>query len=400
VSRSDDDDLVEGRARRSHAFTTVGVMVALVASLPLVYSRLGGGVGDPDPVPTAAVPSPLGEPDRPVPGLAGRLVFTTFETRGSPGRQQQLWVVDLRTGALSEGPMVPAVEELWVADPARGWLVLVTADRRAGGIAYLLTGLSPGAEPIELARGQLLSLSTDGGALLVGRSEPTGRMGPGCEGHRYVVSRVDVGSGAEVTLGEGRLACGTLVSGTLVGQTPIVSFVRRGQPEVRRLDPGNATFLLLPGVAHVSGSPAGRLLLVQPERGVLKGLGVWPRTPTGPALIWPSVGAPRPLVTGERVYAQRVVAWSPDGGRVVVGGIVGDERSLWLVYVPAGTLEPLLPPNSFPLRSAFSGATFDDRGNAFAGAPGTLVVATGTGVAPIELPAGAPSPVGPVVWLP
>lgn len=394
-----DDDLVEGRARRSHAFTVVAVMVALVAALPLAYARLSGDGGG-DPVPSAAVPSPLptGEADQP--GPAGRLVFTTFETRGSPDLQQQLWVLDLRTGVLSEGPMVPTVEELWVADPDRGWLVMVTGDRRAGGIAYLLTGLSPATEPIELARGELLSLSTDGAALLAGRSEPTGRTGPVCEGHRYVLSRVDVGSGAKVTLDEGRLACGTLVSGTLVGETPIVSFVRRGRPEVRRLDPGDATFLLLPGVAHVSGSPTGRLLLVQPERGVLKGLGVWPRTPTGPALIWPSVGAPRPLVTGERVYVQRVVAWSPDGGRVVVGGIVDDERSLWLVYVPAGTMVPLLPPNSFPLRSAFSGAAFDDAGNAYGGAPGTLVVASEAAIAPIPLPPDAPSPAGPVAWLP
>lgn len=397
-----DDDLVEGRARRSRAFATVGVMVALVVALPLAYAWLNGQRADPEPASRADAlppPRPAAEGTPPVPGLHGRLVFTTFETRGSPGQPQQIWVLDLATGVLTEGPSVPTVEELWVADHERGWLVLVTATTRADGIAYLLTGLTPDAQPVELARGDILSLSPDGTGLLVGASEPTGRTGPGCEGRRYMLSHVVVESGAQATLAEGRLACGSVVSGTLHEGVPMISVVRDGTPEVRLLSPEGPA-VLFRRLAHLSSSPRGTVLFVEPERGVLKGLGVWPRTPTGPALVWPRAGTPRPLVTGARLYAQRVLAWSADGGRVVVAGIVGDERGLWLVYVPAGTMEPLLPPNSFPLRSAFSGATFDDVGRAFGGAPGTLVAATDEGVVPIPLPAEAPSPVGPVAWLP
>ncbi|HEX6230607.1 MAG TPA: hypothetical protein VF029_02730 [Actinomycetota bacterium] len=396
------DDLAEGRARRSRAFVTIGAMVGLVALLPLAYAWLSDGrEGSTTVAPSARPASPSADDawSPPVADLHGRLVFTTFETAGSPGGEQQIWVLDLSTGALSQGPLVPTAEELWVADPARRWLVLVTAPMRAEGTAYLLTGLTPGAEPVELASGDLLSLSADGSGLFVGRSERTGRTGPACERHRYTLSRVAVESGARVTLAEGRLPCGHVVSGTVLGNAPMISVVHRGRPEVRLLRPRDPA-VLFRGLAHLSSSPRGTVLLVEPERGVLRGLGVWPRTPTGPALVWPGAGAPRPLLSGERLYAQRVVAWSPDGGRVVVGGIVGDERGLWLVYVPAGTFEPLLPPNSFPLRSAFSGAAFDDRGRAFGGAPGTLVVATEEGVVPIPLPPDAPSPVGPVAWLP
>jgi hypothetical protein len=60
---------------------------------------------------------------------------------------------------------------------------------------------------------------------------------------------------------------------------------------------------------------------------------------------------------------------------------------------------PLLPPGSFPPRSAFAGATFDDEGTAFAGGPGVIVAATGQGVFPVPLPPGAPTPIGPVAWL-
>jgi hypothetical protein len=70
------------------------------------------------------------------------------------------------------------------------------------------------------------------------------------------------------------------------------------------------------------------------------------------------------------------------------------------VYVPAGTAELLLPPSSFPRRPAFSGAAFDDGGDVFAGRPGRIVVRTDTGSFPIALPPGAPSPIGPIGWLP
>jgi len=392
--RPPDDDLVEGRARRSGAFATVAVMVALIALLPFAAARLSGdGAAPADPADAERA-----SPGSPARDLHGRLVFTTFEARGSLARQQQLWVLDLATGVLIEGPLVPAVEELWVADADRGWLVLVAADAEAQGVAYLLTALTTTAAPLQLGRGDVVSMSPDGTELLLGRSEPIGRTAPACEGHRYELERVSVASGARSSVAEGRLRCGTLVAATLRGEVPLITFVRQGRLEVRAFGPEGES-LLFRDLAAISTSPRGAVLFVDPEGEVPRGLGVWPRTPTGPLLVWPGSGSPRPF-PDVRLYTQRVVAWSRTGGAAAIAGIVGDERGLWLVSVGTGAMTPLLPPNSFPLRSAFAGAAFDDLGRAFAGAPGTLVVSTVDGLVPLPLPQDAPSPVGPVAWLP
>lgn len=396
--RARDDDLVEGRARRSGAFATVAAMLALIALLPFVAARLAGDGASPAGRADAGVPPATGERSPPGQSLHGRLVFTTFEARGSLDRQQQLWVLDLATGALTEGPLVPAVEELWVADAERGWLVLVSAGADAQGVAYLLTALTTTAEPLELGRGDVVSMSSEGTELLVGRSEPIGQTSPGCEGHRYELERVSVASGARSTVAEGELSCGGMVAAVPRGEVPLVTLVDRGRPEVRAFGPEGEA-LLFRDLAAISSSPRGVVLFVDPEGEVPRGLGVWPRTPTGPLLVWPGSGSPRPF-PDVRLYAQRVVAWSGSGGSVAIAGIVDDQRGLWLVSVPTGAMTPLLPPNSFPLRSAFSGAAFDDRGRAFAGAPGALVVSTEDGLAPLSLPPDAPSPVGPVAWLP
>ena len=137
----------------------------------------------------------------------------------------------------------------------------------------------------------------------------------------------------------------------------------------------------------------------------MRPLGVWPGTATGPLAV-SSPGPPtgrspgRPLVPHARLFAERLVAWSRDGRAVVVSGIVGDERSMWLVRVAQGTVTRLLPPNSVPLRSAFSGATFDDADTLFVGSPGTITIQTRVGRSLLQLPAEAPSPAGPLAWLP
>jgi hypothetical protein len=146
-------------------------------------------------------------------------------------------------------------------------------------------------------------------------------------------------------------------------------------------------------------SPRGTLLFVAPE-GDLNALGVWPGTPAGSVFVWPGSGTPRPLVNGVDLFVQRVLAWSADGSQVVVNGSVDGDRGMWLVYVPAGTIEPLLRPGVLSRRSASSGAAFDDAGVAFAAIPGRIVVATDAGVFPLELPPEAPSPAGPLAWLP
>jgi hypothetical protein len=400
---SEERDLVEGRPRRAGAFLAGAIGIALIASLPFV-SRLvssdeapgvrGGAAG-----PTRGLPEDDAGATARVPDLHGRLVYTTFETEGFPERQQRLMVLDLATGRVEAGPSVAAVEELWVAQG--GILVLIADDAGTRGIAYAVSDLAPEARAVELARGDVLSLSSDRSALLVGRTGPAG-PGSRCVRRAFEVTTIAIPGGAGTGTASPVLrGCGELESGVFHVWS-VVSVVVDRRLAVNVVDDTGqgSSSALFRDLAVLSVSPRGTFLFADPEGGVPKGLGVWPRTPTGPLLAWPGSGSPRPLVTGSRLFAQRVIAWSPTGGDVIVAGIVGGERNLWRVYVPGGTAEPLLAPNSFPLRSAFSGATFDDAGNAFAGGPGTIVVSSDADVFPVALPTDAPSPVGPVAWLP
>jgi hypothetical protein len=397
--RRDDERAVEGRTRRGGQVLVVVLGLALLLALPPLYGLVSGDAGDPR-RPAATDAAPPAQPERVDDELRGRLVFTAFDrsTSASSDRRQRLWILDLQSGELSRGPLMPPVEQLWVADRSSGRVVIVADDGGEDGVAYVVDDLSSNADPREVAHGDVISLSTDGHALIVGRTERAAGTTAGCDAHTYTLDRVDLDTADETPVLSGRLDCGTLVSATLHRELAVASFVDDGRVEVRSIWPQNVS-TLFPDLAHVSVSPRGTFLFVDPADGDLNGLGVWPRTPTGRTLVWPAFGRPRPLVSGVRLFAQRVLGWSPDGGYVVVNGVVRDRRGMWLVYVPLGTAELLFPPNSFPLRSA-SGATFDDAGNVFAASPGRIVARTAAGTFPIPLGPDAPSPAGPIGWLP
>lgn len=77
---------------------------------------------------------------------------------------------------------------------------------------------------------------------------------------------------------------------------------------------------------------------------------------------------------------------------------------VWLfggpVGVAEGSMTRLLPAGSVPLRSAFSGASFDAEGNVFVGSSGQILVGMPDGLKALGLAPDAPSPAGPVAWLP
>jgi len=390
----DDDDLVEGRARRGRMLLAGAAGFALLVGLPFAFGILSGDPPPPDEAPTTGPTSPFF--GGAAADLHGRLVYTTFETEGSLG--QRLVVLDLATSSVGVGPLVPVTEELRAAGARGNQLLLIADDAGAQGVAFALSELSPIGRLREVAFGQVLSLSTDGTALLVGRSRPSGGDDVGCASHSVTLSRIDLATGRGRTLFEDRVSCGNLVSATLDRDRLVASFVRDGRAEVDAIWPQNPT-VLFRDLAHVSVSPRGTLLFVAPE-GDLNALGVWPGTPSGPVFVWPGSGTPRPLVSDVDLSAQRIVAWSADGSQVVVNGSVGGERGMWLVYVPAGTIEPLLRPGVLSRRPASSGAAFDDRGRVFAAVPGMIVVWTDAGAFPLALPLDAPSPAGPLAWLP
>ena len=372
-------------------------MLAVLGGLWVLGETLSGA-----PAPTtssgsdATVPALLSGP------LAGRLVYSTFESEGPVDRQQRLWVLDLASGRLTEGPLVPTAEELTPVGRDRSSILVVTDVARQGGVAYLLEDLSAAAVPVELARGDLVSVSSRADAVLVARTEPI--TDARCPGSRYVISRVAAATGARREVGRGDIPCGRLLSVTGVGRHVYASLLRSGRPETG-IVAGGRLRTTWPGRVLVSAGPDGAWLTVAADGGVVRPLGVWPGSPTGRL----TVSSPPPPSGRSRgpasirdvgLFAERTVAWSQDGRAVVVSGILDDDRSMWLVRVGRGSATQLLPPNSVPLRSAFSGATFDDTGRLFVGSLGSIVVETPTGRSLLPLPPGAPTPAGPVAWLP
>jgi hypothetical protein len=380
---------VEGRTRRLGSVSaTIVAFVAVIGALALASRWFGGGDAADRPVvatTTADTGRRVAETE-----LDGRLVYATFDVIGSPPLQQRLVVLGLADGTISEGPRIPRAEELFAAGRADDVLVVIADDAGRGGIAYAVEDLSADAEAREVARGDVITRAPSG-ELLVGDSM-FGRGG--CDGPSYVLTMVDPATG-DRHRGPGA-GCGQLLSAVAFRGGALVSVERGGT--VTTGSPGSAP--LLEGAAVLSRSPRGAYVLADTENGPVRRLGVWPGTPTGPLLVWPGAGAPRPLVQDVAMFGERVVAWSPSGSRVVVGGIRRDERGLWLVGVGTGTATLLGTPNVSPIRSAFAGATFDARGNAFVGSPGHIDVVTAEGRFPVPLPAGAPAPIGPIVWLP
>ncbi len=372
---SEGDELVEGRARRGRALIAGGLGLALLAALPLVSGLLAtdgpvtGAIG-----PTGS----LGDPSPPMTfaGLSGRLVYVADEP-GRPDRQR-LWVLDVATGFVSQGPRFPNAGgpyELLAAGPQRAWPILLRHGPRS--FAYLFPDLGATAEPLEIGRADLVALSSDGNTLLL--ADAAAGRSPGCEEPSYRLRTVEIyptPAGARFE----QLPCGRLTNVMLYGPDPVVTVLREGQRRVFVLRPDGADELFQGVVAL---GPSGvQLIAARGSR----------------LLVWPGGGALRPIVTGSQL-AGSVLATTFDGRYVAVDGRLGDDEGIWVVDVPAGTAFPVPPRANTPF-SLLSDATFDGEGRLFTAGPGRILEVRGSEVLPIRLPPGAPPPVGPVVWVP
>jgi hypothetical protein len=384
----------EGRARSGRGPLLAATMVALLAGVWIIGGRLSGEPTTPSPVPETIVSVSL-EPVVPEPPpLTGRLVYPTADAQGPTERPHRLWVLDLATGAISPGPRVPEVEELVAVGPDRSWILVTTDLGVRGGAAYLVRDLSPDGVPLEVASGARLAVSNGADAVVAARAEPP--LG-GCARSSHALLWVALARGAEREVVRGHV-CGRVLSVAAAGDQAYASTIRDRVPQIVSVDEGPVAFY--PGSALVSVGPDGSWLTVEGEAGGLRPLRVWPRTPTG-MLTW-SRGPSnrRPLVPGTRLLVERVVAWSSGGRAVVVNGIVEGRRSMWLVDIAEGSMSRLLPAGSVPPRSASSGAAFDAYGTVFVGRPGEILVGTREGLESLVLPPDAPTPSGPVAWLP
>lgn len=368
-----DDELAGGRVRRGRAVIAGALALALLGALPFVFGLLARD--DDAAVVTEVEGSTGGIPPGILANLSGRLVYVADVPGGT---RQRLAVLDLAEGSVTEGPGIPEMDAIYAAGPGREWLLLVRYEGRRA-VASVVREVTSDAEPVEVARGDLISLSPDGRSLLVADRD-VGRVA-GCGEPGYVLERVTLATGRHAPAYRGLLPCGTLWSATLyTSGIPVVSVGRSGEiPRVYALDPEGPEVLFQ---GH-GVSSTGAFLFAHQRRDLF---------------VWPGGGALRLVVTGSRLLGE-VVASSTDGRHIAVYGRIGDQVGVWLVDAAAGTAEPV-PPPGYPLLEELSDAAFDDIGTLFAAGAGRILALMGSALFPIRLPPGAPAPLGPVAWLP
>jgi hypothetical protein len=364
------------RGRRGALFGVLGLL--LVAAVTVAYGALGA---DPDPPPRATTTGPagptlrLGGPAVVVEGLTGRLVYAA-RSPTARGRDV-LWVLDLATGSVEAGPVVPRGFELLAAGGSGDW-VLILADARPGVRSYLLTEPTIGARPIELARSDVASLSRFGDELFV--ADFRGASEAACSG-RYEVQVVALASGEASPVDEGPLPCGLLSDGALYGSgTPVVSSIRGRWPPAGFVLGPRGPEELFPVALDVWA--AGRYVFASSRNDLV---------------VWPGGGTPRPLLSDARA-AGRPIASTADGRYLALGGAVDGQTGIWIIDVASGRV--LIGAGSLPARSRVSDAAFADDGTLYMVGPSGISAAQPLGVRVVPLPIGAPEPRGQVVWLP
>ncbi|MGZ5354283.1 MAG: hypothetical protein ACXWDS_05205, partial [Actinomycetota bacterium] len=86
MTPDEDEGLVEGRVRGRRSLLVGAVMLAVVATLPVVVRAFGGDEAFRPARPVPAPGASGADPPVAAPGLHGRIVYTTFETRGTAER--------------------------------------------------------------------------------------------------------------------------------------------------------------------------------------------------------------------------------------------------------------------------------------------------------------------------
>jgi hypothetical protein len=328
------------------------------------------GAGDP-----AASPPP-----------EGHLVYTA----GDPG-SQRLWTWDPRTGIASQGPALEGeVTQLVSAQGAlTGWMGVTT--RGSDGLlnAWVLRSQAPDARPVHLFAAELVAWGPDGASVV---SASLGDTTGGCDA-ALNIRRERPDRGVRELVYRRRQFCGQIPS---IGQTLATTYFTWTRPLGlhRRADVG--VFLLGNGQPHrvlrgwelVSVSPTSDLL-VRPSSG----------TDVGVGLFWNGASTPDPYRSpgGAPMQVDEVLAWTVGAdGALVVGTSAGRHGLYLLDTTPGGDRVPRYV--GLAGTPATATAAFD--GSIYVAIEGRVLIWRGDHLAGVELPDGAPSPTGPIAWLP
>jgi hypothetical protein len=327
-----------------------------------------------------------------VPTLEGRLVYQVLSPPGAPPGGF-LFVHDLATWEITEGPRLPVVRDLRSSAAGPGWLVFTV--KEPGGLeeAYALRGTGPDQVPMFLGRGQHVGWDPGAAVLVVSRSRPA--PNPGCPGgtdQRVVITSIEVRTGRRRVLHRERVRCGNVISVAAGEGAVFYTRVSYREATVEVLAPGRGPRPVMEGHRLISASPAGDLLVV-PWAGGFEEVRPFPfgtvvrYRPGGTGGIEQIPGA-------ETLRSARVLAWSAAGDRAALIGYAEGGRAVRVVPVGADGEPPLMGPSPI---SSDPGAAFGPDGTVFAAIDGRLFAMLDGLI--LDITRKAYPPAGPVAWI-
>jgi hypothetical protein len=361
------------RARRR--VRRVAIAVAAIAATAIATLQLRS------PATPAAAHGPL-------PGVQGSLVYSARDRDG-----WVLWSWDLSTGVASKGPHVDRPVELVSASGASpGWIGLTSAEgrRRTASVVHSVT---PDSRATPIATGDLVSWSAAGEELTSLRFGPRRH---GCMRHVEIRSWVvafgtdeirfdDPMCGLPLSIARGGTfdylveANGTTASIRIIGADYTERFMQ-DHVLVGLSDRGDFLVTPVPRPGEVPGD-------VPPP-----GLQFFHRRP-------PKSGPMAFGTEGQPLLSLAFLSWSWDANEAYILGSYGGVRGVYRVTLGPG-VNLRVPELVHETDAETVDATVTNVGDLFLLLDDRLTYEHGEEVEALQLPAGAPEPAGPMLWVP
>jgi hypothetical protein len=330
----------------------------------------------------------------------GTLVYVAGE-----GAHERLWTWNLQTGAIAQGPAVANVTEVLDAYGAQpGWIGLTSSLPDGSEQASVLRFLGPMDRPVPVIGGDLVSWGPHGQSAVAVRRGP---ITDDC--HRDVSIWMDdlILDTRQREFHQASL-CGDVLS---VGRDGSATYFTREQNgRIGIFFAGyKIAHRVLSDFALMGISPASDMIVVPGPSLLATSIAPVPartdgeRPPLfvgGTALYWRGPGSQTPLPFGTsegNLVVQRILGWSPDSLQALVAGSVGPQHGLYLLDAGPGT-ERRAPTFLGQIDGLTYGAIAGD-GTVFVVSRGQLIAFRNGRPTDVELPAGAPAPTGPLVWV-
>jgi hypothetical protein len=316
----------------------------------------------------------------------GRLVYA--------GADRRLYVIDLDTGATARGPRIPIPSRIGLSATGQDSVLVSTTDRNGREKVYLVADLEPGAHPIFLGEGDLVTWDSSGRHVYALDSSPGPVEGDVCTDRHVELFSIDVVSGNRERLYTEDIPCGGVTSLVAGADSVYVTRISNGSASVRQVAPPSGE-LALQGYSVLAVSP-GEDLLVSPFSPAEED------EHSATVLFRPLQSGLDDIRLGEGgLETERVLAWAGDSSKLAILGRVSAGLRVWMVAGGQGPdirePEPIGPSG---LVSDAAGA-FDRNQTLYLVSRGEITAITDAGSFSIDVERnGAPVIAGPVAWLP